>query len=56
MIGDKVAVVRLGNDVLVTVEYVSETMSRMTVVSYGSVRDEIVPSSELSERVSMLCF
>lgn len=26
MISDKFAVVRLGNDVLVTVEYVSETM------------------------------
>lgn len=56
MIGDKVAVVRLGNDVLVTVEYVSETMSRMTVVAHGSVLDEMVPSSEISDLVSRLCF
>ena len=56
MISDKVAFVRLGNDVLVTVEYVSETMFRMTVVSHGSVRDEMVASSELSDRVSGLCF
>lgn len=56
MISDKVAFVRLGNDVLVTVEYVSETMFRMTVVSHGSVRDEMVSSSELSDRVSGLCF
>lgn len=50
------ATIRLNRDVMVTLETISESKARMTVVAFGSVREEVVPMDEVVQKLTEICF
>lgn len=50
------ATIRLNRDVIVTLETISESEARMTVVAFGSVRDEVVPMDEVVRKLEEISF